>query len=146
MSDSPVVHRDMFRAVVGDVIGRGSNRVVYACTINPVWVFKVEEGAGDFQNVTEWLIWSRVSDTPLAKWFAPCHYISPNGLILVQSRTILARPKEYADRMPVFFTDFKRSNYGILGKQLVCHDYGTALVLDHGLITTRMRKPKWWDE
>lgn len=146
LSESAIVHRDMFRAVVGKQLGRGMTRVVYDCTINPSWVFKVEEMAGDFQNVQEWLIWSRVKNTPAAKWFAPCHYISPNGLILVQSRTIPARSNEYVDRIPVFFTDFKRSNYGMLGKRFVCHDYGTALVLDHGVITTKMRKPKWWDE
>lgn len=145
MSDNPTIHRDFFRAAIGKELGRGMSRAVYACTFNPEWVVKVEEWADSFQNVAEWLIWSRAKNTPLAKWFAPCHFISPNGTVLIQSRTVPARPHEYVDRIPAFFTDFKRANYGMIGKRFVCHDYGTSLVIDNGL-TTKMRKPKWWDE
>lgn len=145
MSDNPVIHRDFFRAAIGKELGRGMSRAVYACTLNPEWVVKVEEWANNFQNIAEWLIWSRVNGTEFAKWFAPCHFISPNGSILIQTKTIPAREREFPDRMPAFFTDFKRSNYGLIGKRFVCHDYGTALVIDNGL-TKKMRKPKWWDE
>lgn len=142
MSTNAAIHRDMFHAVCGDRLGNGMSREVYACTLNPEWVVKVEDGACAFQNVIEWEIWSRAKETDAARWLAPCHFISPNGSILIQTRTTLAREKEYPLRMPVFLTDLKRANYGLIGKRFVCHDYGTALVLDHGL-STRLRKAEW---
>lgn len=144
MSTNTAVHRDMFHAVCGDRIGTGMSREVYACTLNPAWVVKVEDGACHFQNVIEWEIWSGAKDRDAGRWLAPCHFISPNGSILIQSRTTPARTKEYPDRMPAFLTDFKRANYGLIGKRFVCHDYGTALVLDNGL-STRLRKAGWWE-
>ncbi len=143
MSDNSAIHRDLFWAVCGDHLGGGMSRETYACTLNPDWVVKVEDGARTFQNVVEWQIWTEAQDTEAAKWLAPCHFISPNGSILIQSRTIPARESEYPVRLPAFLTDTKRANYGMLGRRFVCHDYGTALVLSCGL-STRLRKAEWW--
>ena len=144
MSAIPAIHRDTFFLVAGRELGRGISRVVYACDINPDWVVKVEEDAGRFQNIVEWKIWQEAKDLPARRWLAPCLYISPNGSVLIQARTTPARPREYSDRMPAFLTDFKRLNYGMIGRRLVCHDYGTSLVLHEGL-STKLRRAEWWD-
>jgi hypothetical protein len=63
---------------------------------------------------------------------------------------------EYLDKMPIYLTDFKRENYGVSvskpprkGKPgtrwLVCHDYGTSLMLEHGMYTTKTQKADWWN-
>lgn len=145
MSENQSAHREAFWLLCGDRIDYGMSRTVHACKFNREWVVKVETEASQFQNVMEWETWHRVKGTALAKWFAPCHYISDCGIILIQSRTRQPQDREYPGRMPVFFTDFKRTNYGLLGRRLVCHDYGTSLITEHGL-SHRLRKVEWWGQ
>jgi len=126
------------------------SRNVFSSPLLPGSVVKVEEGAGQFQNVVEWETWQRVKDTPASKWFAQCQWISPNGTILIMERTRPPGPKEFPERMPVFLCDFKRTNYGMVKtikngtEHFVCHDYGTHLMFENGM-TKRMRKANWWD-
>ena len=145
MSDNTAIHRDTFWLMCGNRIGSGMSRVAYTCEFNSDWVIKVEDRAQSFQNVREWEAWQWVKDHPEARWFAPCLHISPNGSVLIQRRTITPRPKEFMDRMPVFLGDFKRQNYGMLDGKLVCHDYGTNMLMEHGR-SQKMRKVEWWDE
>lgn len=145
MSESANIHEQLWRMVVGDLLGYGVGRNVYVCETDPTIVIKIEDKAGSFQNVIEWETWLNVKCNPkVAKWFAPCRYISPNGAILVQSRTRPPAPHEFPDQMPRFLTDFKRTNYGVLGRQFVAHDYGTNNLYLHG-IALRMRKVSWWN-
>lgn len=145
MDTSSFIHRDAFRMLTdGDTtLGSGVHRTVFPCALNDAWVVKVEEGSRSFANVLEWETWERVRDTPWAKWFAPCHHISPCGSVLLMSRTQRLRPEEYPEQIPGFFTDTKRDNFGLLGKQFVCHDYGLHLLMEQGM-HNRMRKVKWW--
>lgn len=141
-----------FNLLCGSVIGYGMSRTVYDSPLLPRSVIKVETGAQRFQNVIEWETWQRVRDTQASRWFAACEYISPDGIILVMQRTRPAAPTEFPDRVPAYLTDMKRTNYGMVGcnsdgsgKQfLVCHDYGTHLLFEHGL-TKRLKKANWWD-
>jgi hypothetical protein len=154
MSNNPAMHREAFDLMCGDRLGYGMSRTVYACKLLPDCVVKVEEDSGRFQNVVEWETWQRVRDTPASRWFAACRWISPNGSVLVMERTRPPAPSEFLDRMPAFLCDFKRTNYGMAkaegrhGKPetewLVCHDYGTHLMFEHGM-TKRLRKADWWD-
>jgi hypothetical protein len=107
-------------------------------------VVKVETAAQKFQNIMEHETWQRVKDTDLAKWFAPIEFISPCGVVLVMRKTTEIPTAQYPRKLPKFFTDFKRSNYGLLNGQVVCHDYGTSLLLEHGM-TKSMRNVEWWD-
>lgn len=142
MSDNAFIHRDAFNLLCADRIGYGMSRSVFSSRLLPDCVVKVEEDAGRFQNIVEWEIWQRVQGTDFEKWFAPCRWISPNGSVLVMARTTPAL--EYPEKMPVFLCDFKRTNYGIYDGRLVCHDYGTSLIFEHGM-SKRMRKAEWWD-
>lgn len=145
----PATHAQAFYLLCGKELGRGVSRIVYECKIDPTLVVKVEESSGWFQNVIEWETWKRVEDTPFAKWFAKPRFISDNSCIMVMERTYpVANPKQYPAQMPVFLCDFKRTNYGLAhnreGATIVCHDYGTNLLFEHGM-SKRMRKAGWYD-
>lgn len=138
------VHRDSFNLMCDQLIGSGIARQVFSSKLFPKSVIKVEVNAGSFQNIIEYEVWQRIQYTKLAEWFAPCEYISPNGSILIQAKTSPVPYDAYPEEMPVFMTDFKRENYGFYNGHIVCHDYGTCLLFEHGM-SKRMKKPKWWD-
>lgn len=150
MSDNQFVHKEAFNTLCGDKIAHGMSREVFACRIDPKCVVKCEDTAGHFQNIIEWETWQRVKDTPYSRWFAECKWISPSGCVLIMERTRPASPSEFPDRVPVFLTDLKRSNFGMAqsnGKRdwFVCHDYGTHLMFENGM-TKRLKKADWWEE
>lgn len=150
MSDpTDFMKRELWSLIVGEQLGAGAARTVYAHALDPRLVVKVEDGRGSFQNVIEWQTWEDVKETDFAKWFAPCVAISPCGGILVQRRTTPAQT--HPEKIPAFFTDTKLANFGMLiplhgkkGGQFVAHDYGVSLLNQYGL-TKRMRKANWWN-
>lgn len=140
------VVRDFIFMTVGDKIGSGQNRTVYEYQLDTTKVLKFEATGTMFQNTIEWKVWQHVkNDKRLNKWFAPCYTISPWGGVLVQARVAPLTPKRAPKKMPAFLCDFKYANYGIYNGRVVCCDYGLpALLFDHGLLSTRMKKVKWW--
>lgn len=154
MTDNSATHRQAFDLLCDELIGRGMSRMVFSSKVVPDCVVKVEDGAGQFQNVVEWETWQRVKDTPHSRWFAACRWISPNGSILIMERTRPAGMNEFPDQVPVYLCDFKRTNFGMsqmpdpkTGKPahtFVCHDYGTNLLFERGM-SNRLRKAEWWD-
>lgn len=142
MSDNTAIHRDAFHMLVEERLGSGIGRTVWSSEVLPGCVVKVEENARSFQNVIEFETWHRVKGTEFERWFAPCRWISPNGSVLVMERTTTAT--NFPARMPVFLTDFKRRNYGLLKGKLVCHDYGTNLLFERGM-SRAMKRADWWD-
>lgn len=135
---------DMASMLCGDLIAAGSQRSVYACRIRPDLVIKIETNARSFQNIEEYNTWNWIKDTDYAKWFAPVEFVSSCGILIMQKRTEPGPMLGYPSKMPAFFTDMKYQNFGWLGKQMVCHDYGINLLRNDGL-TKRMRKVRWWD-
>ena len=144
MSDNPSMHREAFNLLCNQKIGGGMSRVVFNSELLPDCVVKVESGGGCFQNVIEWETWQRVRDTEHSIWFAPCRWISPNGSILIMEKTEPIAKSAYPEKMPIFFTDFKYLNYGFYDGRVVCHDYGTSLIFEHGM-TKRLKKADWWE-
>jgi len=130
---------DLARLVCGKFLSSGISRVVYEYTLDPTKVVKIETSAGFFQNVLEWEVWQNVRDTRWAKWFAPVHYISDNGSVLIQSRTVPAQKRDIPKQLPDFFTDLKLENFGLLDGRFVAHDYGFNLLLFNGLTRGRMK-------
>lgn len=135
------------------LLGQGMSRTVWSSLLLPDCVIKLEERAGFFQNIIEWETWQRVKYTEYSKYFAICHFISPNGVVLVQERTIPPRPEELPNYMPNFLCDLKIDNFGFSSHKdrkldkdhksvLVCHDYGTNLLFEHGM-SRKMRKADW---
>lgn len=140
---------EAFNLLCDECIGRGMSRIVYTSRLLPDCVIKVETGAGMFQNVIEWETWQRVVNTPASRWFAECKWIGAAGRILIMERTRPPTPSEFPDKVPVYLTDLKRTNYGMsTGKAdsqwLVCHDYGTHRLFEHGM-TKRLKKADWFD-
>lgn len=137
--------KDLAWLMLGEKIGSGSSRDVYACPTDKTLVIKYEH-AESFQNHLEWEIWQLVKGTKWAKWFAPCVNISPNGLFLIQKRAEKSKKMDYPKQIPFFFTDLKYDNFGFIGKQFVCVDYGTALCRFINTDTKlKMRKADWWE-
>lgn len=133
---------DLLNMVVGDRLGGGCSRDVFVNDLNPLQVVKFEHGS-HFANVQEWLIWQEVKETPeLAKWFAPCDFISPDGKVLIQRRT--QQPKiAYPIWVPKFFTDLKLTNWGELEGVVVCHDYA-MLARFYTMESHRYKMADWW--
>lgn len=142
--DLSSVQEDCFNLMCGTLTGSGMARKVFECTFMDNHVVKVEQEPYSFQNIHEWEVWRRVSETDYSKWFAPCKYISPNGQILIMERTVSLDKSKYPKNIPAFFTDTKYANFGLLKSKFVCHDYGVHLMHEQGM-TKRMRKADWWD-
>ena len=87
----------------------------------------------------EMRFWDNASDA-VKKWLAPCEYLSPDGLLLLQRRVDpVPSSFEMPEKMPGFMMDFKRNNFGILNGALVCVDYAMT-ISDHGL---KLKKVGW---
>lgn len=139
--------RDLLGISVGEKIGRGLSREVFRYTPDKTCVIKVESDGDRFQNIIEWEVWRTVCDTPLAKWFAPCVEISPNGIYLIQKRTEPIPLSRYPKEVPALLGDLKKENFGYLNNRFVCHDYGTMhITAINASLNTRFRKTKWWTE
>lgn len=154
MNDYPEIHLEAFNLLCNEQIGRGMSRHVFDSLLLPDCVIKVERDPGRFQNVVEWETWGRVKYTKHSAWFAQCKWISPNGRVLVMEKTQRPDPDAYPKRVPAFLTDLKKTNFGLSmlldpitdkpSKRLVCHDYGTNLLMERGM-TKKTRKADWYE-
>lgn len=138
-----LIKTDFCKMFCGKQIGYGVYRQVFEHKYDDSLVIKVEYADTTFfANAQEWAVWKEMSDTDLAKYFAPCVDISENGLILIQKKTKPLR--KYPEMIPAFFTDTKRSNYGSINGKFCCHDYASHKLYQTG-VTKRMVKANWWD-
>lgn len=138
-----IVGIDIAGMLLGEKIGSGQFRDVYAHATNPDYVVKVENGARSFHNVAEYDLWKAVEDKPIAKWFAPVSHISPAGSVLVMRR-VEHLPKQFLPKqVPDFFTDLKVDNWGLFEGRPVCCDYGLTLLLDRMTSSGRMKRATW---
>jgi hypothetical protein len=133
-SHNEAIFQDAFNFLcVGEPLGRGVHRTVWACRFRDDLVVKVEEN-GDaahrsFANVREFDFYNYWRDhKPVADWLAPCEYLSPDGRLMLQRR-VDPLPRDYAlpAKLPAFLTDHKQSNFGLLDGRLVCVDYATTI-------------------
>jgi hypothetical protein len=124
----------------GSHIGGGTYRQVFRSRFNAEEVIKVEMGSGDFANIHEWEVWQQVQyHAPMAKWFAPCKFISPAGSVMIQAKTLPCSKKDLPKMVPGFLTDLKADNWGWIGDRVVCHDYGNILIG----VDKKLKKAKW---
>ena len=148
-----VLKEDAINLLCGKLLGEGETRKVFQCNLMPNHVIKVESNVNSFHNIREFEIWSEVMNIPhMARWFARVHSMSHNGRFLIMEKTAPARDDEYPDRIPVFFDDIKRENFGLITIRnkktnvktncLVAHDYANNNLYKLGL-TKRMRKVDW---
>ena len=118
---------DAFNLLCGDKLGEGIHRTVFACRLRPELVVKVENDDDwrYFANVMEMKFWNdHESYSKVARWLAPCEYMSPDGRILLQKRVRpLLDESELPAELPAFLTDIKPENFGLLDGRVVCIDY-----------------------
>lgn len=142
----------LFRMFAGRQIGRGMSRTVFTyegpfVPKGEQYVLKVERHpeTKKFQNVVEWTVWSETLHMKRIKqYLAPCVAISPCGRFLIQRRTEVPDKRQFPKRVPAFWTDLQRKNFGVLNGRLVCHDYGTY-TWNLQDMSTKPKIAKWWD-
>lgn len=122
MCENPFMGVDLMRMLCGEKIGEGQFRAVYNYNLDNDLVIKLSTNPPS--NQAEFNIWQSVKDMELGKWFAPCFQISPCGHFLLQKKTRRITDKDRLPTyLPAFFCDTKKTNFGFIGKQLVCFDY-----------------------
>lgn len=138
---------DALGMMFGACLGNGEHRTVYQHIWNSGFVIKVEREVSQdkftFANVMEWIVWNEIRGTKWEKWFAPVHDISKNGLVLVQHKC--APLEERPKKVPSFFGDLKRENWGTLDGRPVCFDYANHRHFLVSCKNAKMVKPKWHD-
>lgn len=136
---------DLVTSLCGELLGKGMSREVYAWSPNEELVLKLETG-DHFQNVMEWETWWKAKETKHACWLAPPVWISGCGTALLMHRTAPLRRGEEPESLPAWLSDHKRRNFGTLLGRVVCHDYGTNLLLNHGAAAGRMKRCEYWND
>lgn len=136
---------ELIISLLGEKIGAGVYRSVYAYNLDNRYVVKVEP-LNTESNMSEYIVWKEVQNLTgnlawVKEWFSPILWCSPNGKILVQRRTQERPNKKRPEKVPAFFFDVKQDNFGWIGNKLVCHDYGIL----YGLISysKKMKKVTW---
>lgn len=135
---------DFANMLVGKPLGSGMSREVYELEIDRTKVVKIEGESGRFQNIIEWETWQALRDHKIVgKYLAPCYYISPCGIALIQARVQPLREEQVGKlKLPDLLGDFKLQNYGMFEGRVVCSDYGTNLSFYRAADRARMRTPK----
>lgn len=135
--------REFLEFICGTRIGHGVSREVYNCRIRPDCVIKIEPFHGHFANVLEATLWEEVKKhSDHAKWFAPVESISTCGRVMLMKKTQPISLMKLPSKMPIYFTDIKHENFGIIDDQIVCHDYAFNRIPYLGLIN-RLTNCKW---
>lgn len=124
----PSVATDFVTSICGRHLGVGQFRTVFEYNLDNKFVVKIEP-LNTNCNAVEHMIWDEVkylcgSKEWVKKWLAPVKWISPNGKILVMQKTVKKPNKKKPDKVPSFLWDIKESNFGWIGNNYVCHDYG----------------------
>lgn len=142
MNDKPQ-YEDAFNLLCGEKLGSGIHRDVFECRIDPKLVVKVETDGPwrYFANPLEMKFWNDHQHyAKVAQWLAPCVWLSPNGLILLQRRADPVRSSdELPSHLPSFLTDVKRDNFGYIDGKLVCLDYAMNIPNP----SLRLKKCEW---
>lgn len=137
---------DIITSLCGDFLGEGTYRSTFAYALDPKkYVVKIEKESTSC-NLVEYMMWQEIEGLCgdlewVKKWFAPVKWVSPNGKVLIMERTFekdLKRP----EKVPKFLWDVKANNFGWIGKNFVCHDYGQFYNFLH--YPKGMKKAIWY--
>jgi hypothetical protein len=137
---SQAVTIDMHTLILGERLGDGLSREVFVFAYDPRFVVKVE-ARGNFQNVTEYLVWEAVRGTEWARWFAPVERISALGSVLVMRRAREPSKRQlerFPRELPDFLADSRPCNWGLIGGRWVMCDYGMTRLVSNQLKSARM--------
>lgn len=136
-------YEDAFNLLCDRKLGNGIHRNVFTNRLDKKTVVKVEieEDWRSFANVRESKFWTDNQHyNAVAKWLAPCEFLSPDGRVLIQRRCEPLRDSDKLPTMlPAFLADIKRENFGWLDGRIVCFDY--AITIENPSV--RMKKADW---
>jgi hypothetical protein len=132
------ITHDFINLFLGELIGAGMYREVYALRTDETKVIKIESFANNrFCNQLEWEIWN-AAPLHVQRWFAPLVAISPCGTVMIQERV---KPLNKTPmRVPSFLTDLKPSNWGLYKGRPVCVDFANNLFFDQEFRRMRLKK------
>ena len=138
-----IVGHEFAGMLLGDLLGSGASRYVFQHAGHKNRVIKIDMSNWN-ANVIEYDVWQSVQHVQrINKWFAKCYQMSRCGRILIMEKLDMERGiSAYPKIVPAFFTDIKWANFGFRGKQLVCCDYASNLLIEHGL-KVKMVNAKW---
>lgn len=135
--------------VVDQCIDNGASRRVYSTPLQfegKDVVIKVETGdMANSQNIEEIRVWEELVGTRWEGWLAPIFKHSRDGRVLIMQKTQPVIMATLPDRVPRFFTDCKRTNFGTIEGRTVCHDYGLNSLSVDGQ-GNYWKQPEWRDE
>ena len=131
-----IVLKEGMSFMLGELLGVGSSRTVFAHPTSDKLVIKVEDSASTFQNVLEWEHWLDIKLTKNVKWVAPCVSISYSGTFLIQERTTDLKESQMPKLLPMWITDRHINNFGMLNGKVVCRDYSHI----NATLSSRMTK------
>ena len=130
---------------IGEEIGHGQYRYVYNLKnkLYKDYVVKFEQEEIPCCNITEYNLWSDLTSVKyFHKYFAPIIVIGRGGKVIVQRRVTFKSLNKYPKQVPAFFEDLKVGNFGWIGRQFVCSDYGNHRYTYS--FTKRLKKVKEW--
>lgn len=135
--------RDFCDFFLGEYLGSGVSRHVFRSKANQKRVIKIAYDSPR-ENIIEDEVWTRIQFVKkYNKWFSPVHSISPSGYVLEMSYARTIPSLNYPDKIPAFFTDVNRSNFGWLNGHVVCLDYAANLLMEKGMDCGN-RKVEWF--
>lgn len=115
---------------LGEKIGEGYTRTVYAHLQDPSLVVKVHKpGARRRNNALEWQIWNRYKDEKFSKYLCPCvAFPHPDYLIMTRCDSVHVDDAVYKDLIhkmqDLGLEDLKAKNCGLYQRRCVIIDYG----------------------
>ena len=112
---------------LGKELGHGCSRTVFAHKLDDSLAIKIDREGGR-ANFAEWTAYEDVRNwtgdlKKYKDWLCPCRYISKDGMIMIVDKAEPLQEKQVPKTVPSFLTDQKITNFGIIGKRIVCLDY-----------------------
>jgi hypothetical protein len=143
--EPPKLAKQALNLLVGECLGQGASRRVYALRNTPDLVLKLEYDNRDFSNVIEWTTWSQLQKTKWAEWLAPCISIDEFSGVLIQARADDLTDEQWAalKEYPAFLGDAGRRNWGWYKGRPVMRDYAFNHLITCGLKNMKMKR---WTE
>lgn len=115
---------------LGDYLGEGFRRIVYAHKDDPELVIKFLKNIEDDHNRIEFENWQILKDTEKGRWLTPCVSLSEDGRFLIQKRVKVTdeAPENVPDWIQILgdwsFGGNKSKHWGIYEGRIVLIDYG----------------------
>ena len=125
-----LIHLEAFNMLCGKQIGIGAHRTVFENAFDSNLVVKIANSQNGIRaNYAEYELWQEIQSTKYNRYFVRMREMSGYGSILIADYVPDLPVGKY--KIPSFFTDLKRENFGLVGTQVVCRDYALNRIVEH---------------